>query len=291
MKKLILIIATIPLMLSAKAVKVDEILTEKNKLKLDISLSYSNINRYENLVAPITHQTQNGDFVNIPTYLGSSQTDQDYLNYGFTLKYGITEKLELFTTLNLFTSDIHISNNTFSTKSEKGFNSLNFGFTYQVKKEDEKPSLLVGASADLIERVRFSNNTKKNKNLKSYSIFATSYYTVDPVVFLLKTAYRVNLKKSYKDKSIDSGEIFTLSPNIYFAVNPYTSLNWGIRYQYNGKDRVNNQVVSNSGSSVSYLFGASYEISTKYNLNVDYEKKDNSNYASDNITLTLSYKF
>ena len=45
MKKPILIIATIPLMLSAKAVKVDEILTEKNKLKLDISLSYSNINK------------------------------------------------------------------------------------------------------------------------------------------------------------------------------------------------------------------------------------------------------
>ncbi len=290
MLKITILLLT-PLILFSKAVKVDEILTEQNKLKLDISLSYSNINKKREITAPINYEISNGNFINIPTYLGSSKINQDYINYGLNLKYGISKKLEVFTNLNLFTSDTHISDSEFSSKSEKGFNNLNMGVTYQVKNEDEKPSFLIGGSVDLIERVTFSKNHKKDLNFKSYSLFATSYYTVDPIVFLLKANYRLNLKKSYKDETIDSGDIFIISPNIYFAVNPYTSLNWGIRYQFKDKDRVNSEIVSNSGSSVSYLFGVNYEINSKYNFDFDYEKRDTEDYSSNNISLTLSYKF
>ena len=290
MTKKILLLLT-PLLLFSKPVKVDEILTEQNKLKLDMSISYSNINKKVGVTAPISYETMNGDFVNIPTYAGTSSTNQDYINYGFNLKYGISEKLEVFTNLNLFTSDTHISDSEFSSTNEKGFNNLNLGVTYQLKKEDEKPSLLVGGSVDLIERVTFSGEHKEDLNFKSYSFFATSYYTVDPIVFLLKTGYRLNLEKKYKNENINSGNIFTLSPNIYFAVNPYTSINWGIRYQFKGKDRIDEKVVSNSGSSVSYLFGVSYEINSKYTFNLDTEKKDTNDYSSNNINLALSYKF
>jgi hypothetical protein len=288
-KKTLLLLT--PLLLFSKPVKVDEILTEQNKLKLDMSISYSNINKKAGVTAPISYETMNGDFVNIPTYVGISSSNQDYINYGFNLKYGISEKLEVFTNLNLFTSDTHISDSEFSSKSEKGFNNLNLGLTYQVKKEDDKPSLLIGGSVDLIERVTFSGEHKEDLNFKSYSFFATSYYTVDPIVFLLKAGYRLNLEKKYKDENINSGDIFTLSPNIYFAVNPYTSINWGIRYQFKGKDRIDKNVVSNSGSSVSYLFGVSYEINSKYTFNLDTEKKDTNDYSSNNINLALSYKF
>lgn len=288
-RKVILLLT--PLLLFSKPVKVDEILTEQNKLKLDMSISYSNINKKAGVTAPISYETMNGDFVNIPTYVGVSSTNQDYVNYGFNLKYGISKKLEVFTNLNLFTSDTHISDSEFSSKNEKGFSNLNLGLTYQVKKEDEKPSLLIGGSVDIVERVTFSGEHKEDLNFRSYSFFATSYYTVDPIVFLLKAGYRLNLEKKYKDENINSGNIFTLSPNIYFAVNPYTSINWGIRYQFKGKDRIDEKVVSNSGSSVSYLFGVSYEINSKYTFNLDTEKKDTNDYSSNNINLALSYKF
>ncbi len=291
MKKTITILTISPLVLFSKAVKVDEILTDAKKFKLDISLSYSNINKKQNLIAPITYQTTNGDFISIPTFLGNSKTNQDYINYGLNLKYGFSKNLEVFTNLNFFTSDTHIHDNKFNSKSDKGFNNLNIGLIYQVKKENEKPSLLVGTSMNLIERVKFSNNHKKDLNFKSYSFFVTSYYTIDPIVFLLKTNYRLNLKKRSKNETIDSADILTISPNIYFAINPYTSLNWGVSYQYKGKDKINEDIVSNSGSSVGYLFGVNYEISSKYNLNFDYEKKDTQDYSSNNINLTLSYKF
>jgi hypothetical protein len=289
MKKIIFLLS--PLLLFGKPVKVDEILTESNQFKLETAISYANINKKANVTAPITYQTAGGDFVNIPSYLGVQSTNQDYINYGFNLKYGISKKLEIFTGLNIFTSDTHISDSSFSTKSENGFNNLNLGLTYQVKKEDDSPSFLIGGSVDVIERVTFSNDHKENQNFRSYSFFATSYYTVDPIVFLLKANYRLNLKKEYSDKSIESGNIFVLSPNIYFAVNPYTSINWGIKYQFKGKDKVDDSVVANSGSSVGYTFGVSYEINSKTTFNFNTEKLDTNDYSSSNINLALAYKF
>ncbi len=108
---------------------------------------------------------------------------------------------------------------------------------------------------------------------------------------MINAGYRINKKKSYKDESIDNGNIISLSPQIYFAVNPYTSINLGVKYEYHSKDKINNKVVSNSGSDISYLFGVSYEINFKDTINFDYEKKDTSTYTSSTINLSLSHKF
>lgn len=291
MKKLFLLLSLTPLLLFSKAVKVDEILTEKKGFKLDNSISYSNINRKTNSSTPLLYQTQNGDFVTIPTYLGESQTNQDYLNYSLALRYGVTKDLELFSSVNFFTSDTHFSaGNNFGINNQNGFNSLSLGLTYQVKKEDEKPSLLLGISTDVVDKTKFANHLK-NSYFKGYSFFATSYYTVDPVVFLLKATYRLNLKKEDNNSSINNGEIFALSPQIYFAVNPYTSMNWGVKYSYQGRGKLDGGIVSNSGSSIAYLFGASYEINVRTTLNVDTEYSSNAFFSQNNISMSLSYKF
>jgi len=289
MKKLILVI--LPLIVYSKAVKVDEILTDTNKVKLETAIAYTNIHKKQSVIAPITYKTLGGDFVNIPTYLGNSKSNQDYINYRFSLKYGFSKNLEIFTNLNLFTSTTHISDSSFISKNNSGFSNLNTGFVYQVKKEDDKPSLLIGASADLIQKTTFSNNHSKNQYFKGYSLFATSYYTVDPIVFLIKASLRINKKQSYNNETIKNGNIFILNPNIYFAVNPYTSMHWGVKYQYKGKDRVNGKVVSNSGSSVGFNFGVSYEINYKTTLNFEAEKLDTDDYSSNSINLSLVYNF
>ncbi len=77
LKKLSLLL--IPIFLFSKPVKVDEILTEKKSFRLDTSLTYTNINRKEGSLAPLQYQTQNGDLITIPTYLGDSKSNQDYI--------------------------------------------------------------------------------------------------------------------------------------------------------------------------------------------------------------------
>lgn len=57
------------------------------------------------------------------------------------------------------------------------------------------------------------------------------------------------------------------------------------------KDKINNQVVSNNQSLISYHFGGSYELNSKNLLNFTTSKKDTNEYSSNNINLSLSYKF
>lgn len=288
MKKLCLFL--LPLALFAKPFKVEEILSDKNELKTDFTISYVNITKKTEQFSPIVYETNQGDFVTIPTYEGSS-SNQDYISYTQGLKYGLTQDLEIFTNISFYTFSTHTSGDSFETKNDNGFNSLNLGFNYLVKEEDDKPSFLVGLSTDVLENTIYSDNNKNNEKFKSYSLFATSYYTIDPLVFSLEADYGLNMKKELNNHSIDSGEVFTLTPQVYFAINPFINLNWGLKYQFNQKNRVDDKVVSNSGSSVGYLFGGSYEFSTKTVFELNYENSDTNDYSMNNITATVSYKF
>jgi len=108
---------------------------------------------------------------------------------------------------------------------------------------------------------------------------------------LTSASYSINLKKEFKESSLKNGNIFTLSPEVYFAVNPYTSMSWGLKYSHYGKNRVNNKKISNSTSSISFLMGMSYEFSTKLILTMNAEYVNNNDTAQSNISTTFSYSF
>lgn len=292
MNKIFFLLSLSCVFLSSKAVEVDEILTQKDNLKMDLMLSYSNIKRERGVFLPLQYQTENGDFVTVPTFMGEQQANQDYINYALNLKYGVNSDLEIFTLLNLYSSDIHFSQGSqFETKSDRGFGSWVLGANYQIKAEDERPSLLVGAMINMVERVTFSNQEHKNIEFKSYRLSATTYYTVDPLVYLLNISYNYNEKKEYNDLSIDKGEQLLLSPQLYFAVNPYSSIHLGIKYAFIGKSRVDDKVVSNSGSNISYSFGSSYEISSNTIMNITAEHSKQLNISRDSLSLGFSYSF
>jgi len=285
------IILLLPMIVFAKPVKIDEILTEKNSFKVDQTITYINIKKNESSLAPLVYQTQGGDFITIPTYLGDKKSNQDYLNYNIALRYGVSKDFELFANADAFTTNTKYQDRTnVSSKSDSDFSSFGIGATYQIKKEDDSPSLLIGGSVDLIEKTKFSQTSKENF-LKAYTLFATSYYTVDPIVFLLKSSYRVNQKKEYNNESIDMGEQFNLSPQIYFAVNPYTSLNAGVKYTYTWESKMNNELVSASGSNISYDFGVGYELNPKTTLNIDTEYSNYLDMSQNSLSFGLSYKF
>jgi len=288
-KKILLMV--LPSIMMAKPVYVDEILTEKGTLKLDMSIDYSNIQRAEGKKSVSNYQTQNGDFVSVPTYLGESKSNQDYLNYTFTLRYGLTKDLEISTSANLYNSKTKISlNDSFDNISSQGFNALNVGMTYQLKKEDETPSLLLGVSTNILEKTKFYTQTYTD-HLKQYRVFATSFYTVDPVVFLLSSSYGINLKKQFKENSVDSGNILTISPQVYFAVNPYTSLNGGVKYTHYSENKIDDKQVSNSTSNLSFLMGMSYEFSNKLTMTMSAEFLNSNEVTQNNISSTFSYSF
>lgn len=282
--------------LCTKAVMVDELLTEKSSLRIETSVFYVNAQRHNSIVAPvfISSSAATSPMLVMPAMLNTQQMNQDYLNFSLNLRYGITKDIQVFASPSFFYQQINVSDLGFSTQNDFGFNSFNMGFAYQVKKEDRYPSLLIGATPIVIDRSAFNASVKDQRMkvdyFKSYSFFATSFYTVDPLVFLIQGGFRFNLKRSFNDRNIKMGEVFSLSPAVYFAVNPYTSINFGIRYEYKLRDRIDNKVVINQGSSIAYFFGVSYEIDPSLIVSVDINSLNSNTYASNGIKLLFSYK-
>lgn len=276
--------------LNAKPVSIDEVLSGKKQIRILGQLSYINIKSKNSVLTTISHKISSGNVVQIPiSMLANANTD--YLNFAMSARYGIYKNIEIFSTLNAFyqhnTTNI---NANFIEKHSGNFNTWNLGILAQVKKEDKYPSLLVGGSIDIMNMASFSNAESKLQYFKGYSLLAMSYYTIDPLVFLLQAGFRVNLYSANERLSINNGEIFTLTPMIYFAVNPYVSLNFGITYQYKTKDFVDNNIVSMQGSSIAYNFGVAYEIKQNLIFFSSVEHLQTNDYTSNAINLTLSYR-
>lgn len=280
--------------LSGDAVMINEMLTQKHSLRLDISIFYANIQKQTNVIAPIiatSSLTDPSSIYSIPAILGVEQSNQDLLNFGANLRYGITKDLEIFASPSFFYQHSNLSNSGFSGEDDYDFNNFNMGLLYQVKSEGRYPSLLIGTIPIVIEKSIPAKSEKyKLDYFKNYSFFATSYYTVDPVVFVLQGGFRLNLERKIDEHTIAIGNTLNLSPMIYLALNPYTSLNFGINYQYKFKDRIDKKVISHQGSSISYLFGASYEVNPSLILSVDISNLSTNVYTSNSVNLLFSYK-
>lgn len=295
MKKILLFLSIISY-LSADAVMINEMLTQKHSLRLDASIFYANIQKQTNVVAPIiatSSLTDTSSMYSIPAILGVQQSNQDFLNFSLNLRYGITKNLEIFASPSFFYQHSNLSDSSFSGKDEYDFNNFNMGLLYQVKSEGRYPSLLIGTTPIVISKsLPTASGDSKNKldYFKNYSFFATSYYTVDPVVFVLQGSFRLNLDRKVDGHTLQIGNILSLAPMVYLALNPYTSLNFGISYQYNFKDRIDGAVISHQGSSISYLFGASYEINPSLIVSVDMSNLSTNLYTSNSVNLLFSYK-
>lgn len=287
--RFLFLMGMISLILSAKAVKVDEILTAANRIQTDIGLSYINIQRNYGNVGMVGYQTANGDFVMVPTYMGNAQSQNDRLIYALALRYGVNKDLEIFGYANMYTStERSLSIEGAASHQSGGFNSSGIGGVYQVRGEDEYPALLIGGTIDLIDH---DETLGKDFFLKNGSVFLSSYYTTDPVVFFIKASYGYNGVYEGQKHRLEMGDVFSITPQIHFAVNPYTSLNWGVRYQYKQKDAYDGSIVSVNQSQLGWLFGVSYEINSKSIISADMDKTDTSTYSQSTMTLNYSYKF
>ncbi|WP_457643600.1 hypothetical protein [Persephonella sp.] len=276
----------------AKPVKVEEILTYKNSWQLDLGISYSNIEKSSGESQLILIPIGNNQAIPVFNYLGQQNINQDVFIYSLNLRYGLTEKLEIFTYVNFFSNfqRTTYANGERESKEDHRFNSAGIGFSYQVLEEDKYPALLISVSSQVANNTNFSNGYKVNY-FKHYKVTLTSYYTVDPIVFFMQASYTLNLKEKNKDQKIDLGERFSFSPQIYFAINPYTTINWGFRWYIQGKDKINGEYASLTQTRTSFLFGASYEITNSLIFNLDYEYQPLSNGYQSSISTRFTYKF
>jgi len=176
---------------------VESLLTDKGKLKLNLSLAYSN--------------SATARFFNSDAVVGTA-----------TLRYGLTGKMEIYAR-----GSGQYSSSRTSTDSTTDVRFLNTwaGASYQFKEDTETPALIGFVEGALFERGKDSTYA-----LKSWAAGLTAYKSIDPIVFVFSGYYGLNLPRKDGETTIDPGNTFALNPSVAFAVNDRVTLNAGVNW-------------------------------------------------------------
>ena len=247
---------------------VEDLITDKGKIKLDVSLAYANSDRQGvSTGEPITVQTGATSFVTLPTLIGESQGNSDSLVGTLVMRYGLTGKAEIYARgSHLYNSSRNSTVSGISSNSDSRFADAWAGVNYQFKKDDDTPAVLGFLEVALREKHRESS-----RSFKSALLGMTTYTAMDPVVFALTAAYRVN--QSRKDGAADyqPGNLLLLNPSIAFAVNDRVTLTTGVQWTNRQADRLDGTAQNFRRTSTDLLLGVGYGISKGSTLNFTFK--------------------
>jgi len=176
---------------------VESLLTDKGKLKLNLSLAYNN-NAVEG-------------FFNSDAVVGSA-----------ALRYGLTGKTEIYAR-----GTGQYSNSRSATGSMTDIRFLNTwaGASYQFKEDTDTPAVL-----GFLETAVLEKGQQNTSSFQSWAVGITTYKSIDPIVFVLSGYYSVNLPRKDGSLMLNPGNTFDLNPSISFSVNDRVTLSAGVRW-------------------------------------------------------------
>lgn len=272
-------------------VRVEELITARGKWMLDFNILYSNIDTASGRTEILTLDGPSGQPILIPVYVGEQVTDQDFISYVLNVRYGLTNNLEIFAFSGFFSDFLRTSlNGENHSDSDFNFNFGGVGATYQIRREDRYPALLASASVNIADNTNFGDDDYELSFFKTFTGSLVSYYTVDPIVFFLQGVYQQNFERK-NGISIDPGEFFSLSPQIFFIVNPFINLTGGFRWRIQGADEINNIQVNSTRTSISPLFGVTYGVTDDLIISLDTEYRSEARIDQAIASLRFTYMF
>ncbi|BAS68391.1 hypothetical protein [Bathymodiolus septemdierum thioautotrophic gill symbiont] len=234
---------------------VENIITNKGKFKLDLSMSYNNL-ELQGVQASdgVLIQTGPTSFVSVPSKVGQTQINSDILIANIGVRYGFSDNLEGYLRVNYLNAnsrvtDLSGSSSTSDSKLADTWVGLNYLFS-----EDMGTPALIGS----IETTLYEEYTSDNAQFKSYQIGVTTYRAIDPIVLSLTSGYRFNQVRKYDNIDYKPGNFFFISPSVGFAVNDTITLTTGFQWLNKQPDKINNTNQGALSTNTDLILGMGY---------------------------------
>ena len=212
--------------------KIEDLITDQGKYKVDFSLRYSNNeDQYSNALV-------NSDVV-IST---------------IGVRYGINPKLETYARASYVNNDTRLSDASgILTQSDADFNSAWLGLNYQFSEDNDTPAMLGYIEGALLEKRNDSTSSAK-----SWVVGLSTYRALDPIVLTLSTAYGFNQVRKEGLLDYKPGNYLSLSPSVGFAVNDSITLTTGFSWLNRWADETSNTIQGARTTSTSLNLGLGY---------------------------------
>jgi len=245
---------------------VEDLITDQGRVKLDLSLTYANAEQHGVSVGqPIVVQTGPTSFITIPTSVGERSGNTDTLVGTAGLRYGLTDNTELYARASYLHTRQRSSDATGDSRySDSRFADAWTGINYQFKQDDETPALLGFVEVALREKHRTNS-----ASFKSALLGFTTYKAIDPVVFSLTAAYRINRSRKDDGMNYRPGNLLMLNPSVSFAVNERVTLTTGLQWTSRQADSYDGEKQEQRHTSTDLLLGVSYGFSANSTMNIN----------------------
>lgn len=244
---------------------VSDILTDKNRFKLDTDFSY--YNHHKSSVATQGFEMVDlgqGRTIYMPS-LGESHSNTDSVIMGLGLRYGVSDKLEVGIKGNgIYRNARHQSREELSSTSDTYLNDISISSQYQLTKNHAKlPDMLAFGELSVYD------NTQglKRKSAGSALVGFTTYAINDPIVLSLTGTYQHQTgRKTDTGDRIDLGNVATLNGSVGFAVNPDITLTGGVGVRHKWADKGEFGKLENHSTQTTLNLGLAYALSARSNL-------------------------
>ncbi len=234
---------------------IENVITNKGKFKLDLSLSYSNL-ELQGVQASdgVLIQTWPTSFVSVPSQVGQTQINSDILIATLGARYGLSNNLESYFRTNYLNTNSRITNlSSTSSSSDSRLADIWAGLNYRFSDDTDTPALLGS-----IETALYEKHTTDNASFKSHQISLTTYRAIDPIVLSLNAGYRFNQTRKDGNIDLNPGNFLFISPSVGFAVNDTITLTTGFQWLNKQPDEFNNITPGVRSTSTDLILGMGY---------------------------------
>lgn len=265
----------------------DEIYTDKGKLKFESNVVYSNNERKENSYSePIFIQTGVNSFVAIPTKFGQTRINTDIIIGSVGFRYGLTGKTDIYTNLSYLWQENRSFDGINETKQTEYYlyNTI-FGISQTLLQDGENPALIGFIESSIYEKI-----FNKSFYAKSWLIGFSMYKAIDPIVLALTTAYRFNGNYNTTYGKYEPGNYLLLNPSVLFATNDRITLNGGLQWINRQAERLNDKKISTHNTATYAKFGIGLGINDDITCSLSTRFKI-SGESSSEINFGIAYNF
>lgn len=234
---------------------IEDLTADKNRFKLNTSLSYYNQNNSsvsQNAKGKLVHNLANNDSL--------------FANIG--LKYGLTDKLDIGVSVSGYHSNQRSSTlGSVQNSKDTGFQGVNLSSQYQLTSQHEKfPDSLVFVDVSAYDK----GSVLEPDYLSAITLGGSIYKVNDPIALSLNASYQYNHERDIKNTTatIDIGDVISLSGSVGFAVNPDITLTSGVSWQSRQPNRIVelDREMGGRHTQTSLNFGMAYAVSERSNF-------------------------
>jgi hypothetical protein len=249
---------------SALPLAVENLITGRGITLLDLSISYSNIERSSVAFGdPLIIQAGPTSFITLPSAVGSREINNDTMVATAGLRHGITSRTEVY----IRGSALHTSNRgtllgqRFSG-TESRFADAWFGASHQFADDERGPAVIGFLEVAAVERLRISTHS-----FRSGLLGFTVYKALDPVVLAGSVAFHYAAPRNDGPNRYNPGDILTIRPSVGFAANERINLTFGFQCMRSTSSRIDGHHTSFNHTSTDIILGAGYGLSGKSSFN------------------------